>query len=411
MKKLTVIPVMIIGFLLVGSFGVFSCDGSNFKEPPTTSLPESTSSPESMQLEPAGRWSYSSFPGLDATGFDYDHEGGLVDAITIIETTINGKQYLLLSFDPMRGPGRNSRIFIFDTRDPLSPRLVSSIAHADEERKSYLVRSVAIQDGILYAGLFADKGLWMVDVSDPANPKDLGIAPVELHDDIIVSGDHAYASGQMFHGVSICDISDVENIGEVARQDISTRDCRLALSGNLLYVVIENILTVYDVSTPSSPRQVGACELEVSGNLTTDLPFPEPGKVHWVNWAHINDIQASGDYVYVAFGAGQVRIIDVSNPSSPKEIAGADSGGFAIALTLKDNKLYVTKSDAVNQKLQLVVVDVSEPEKPGLIDSTTTDSMFGFGGATLAYMWARPQVIGDCIYVAGINYFDVFKLK
>jgi hypothetical protein len=364
-----------------------------------------------LRLEQVGTWNYSFFPGLEDIAFDYDHEGGLIDAITITETTINGKQYLLLSFDPMSGPGQNSRVFIFDTTDPLSPQLVSSIAHPDEERKSYLVRSVTVQDGILYAGLFGDKGLWMVDISDPANPKDLGIATVELHNDLIVSGDYAYASGQMFNGVSICDISDVENVKEIARQDIPSRDCRLALSGDLLYVSIGNILTLYDVSTPSSPRQVGVCGLAVSGNLTTDLPFPKPGEVHWTNWAHINDIQTSGEYVYVAFGAGQVRIIDVSDPVDPKEAAYVDLGGFTISLTLKDNLLYVTRSDADNPVLHLCIVDVSELDNPKVIDSIATESMFGFGGATLGYMWARPRIIGECIYVAGINCFDVFNLK
>jgi hypothetical protein len=71
----------------------------------------------------------------------------------------------------------------------------------------------------------------------------------------------------------------------------------------------------------------------------------------------------------------------------------------------------VTKSDAESPKVKLTVVDVSEPGRPKLVGSAATDSMFGFGGATLAYMWARPQVIGDYIYVAGINYFDVFKLR
>jgi hypothetical protein len=408
MRKLLITAALLIT-LLASSCQVVTKDDSS---PAAGPSPTPTSSSESTpQLESAGRWSYSNFPGLEATGFAYDHDGGLWDAIAITEAAVDGEDYLLLSFDPNWGPGENSRIFIFDATDPLSLQLVSSIAHPDEERKSYLVRSVAVQDGILYAGLFADKGLWMVDISDPANPKDLGITPVELHDDIIVSGDYAYASGQMFHGFSICDISDVGNVREVARQDISTRDCRLALSGEHLFVGIDNILSIYNVSTPSAPQQAGTLELQVTGNLTTDLPTPKPGQVHWTNWAHINDIQASGDYVYVAFGAGQVRVIDISDPSSPKEMSQADIGGFAIALTFTDNSLYVTKSDAESQKLQFAVVDISDPNSPEIVGSAATDSMFGFGGASLAYMWARPQIIGDYIYVAGINYFDVFRLK
>jgi hypothetical protein len=56
-------------------------------------------------------------------------------------------------------------------------------------------------------------------------------------------------------------------------------------------------------------------------------------------------------------------------------------------------------------------VDVSEPSNPKVIDSIETEFMFGFGGATLAYMWAHPQVVKDYIYIAGVNYMDVFRLR
>ncbi len=164
-------------------------------------------------------------------------------------------------------------------------------------------------------------------------------------------------------------------------------------------------------SAPSFPKQDGTCKLEVTEGLVTDLPFPEPGKIHWGNWVNILDRQASGDYVYVTFGAGKVRIVDVSDPSAPEEVAEVDPGGFAIALTLEGDYLYVTKSDVDTQLLQLVVVDVSEPDNPKMIDSIATESMFGFGGASLAYMWARPQVIGNYVYIAGVNYMDVIEVS
>jgi len=393
-NALKVISIIILVALL--SFGLFSCTDNSSVE---------------LHAEMVGRWSYSFPPGLEAVpDFDYDTEGGLIDAIAIARADIDSKEYLLLSFDAASGR-LNSRVFIFDTEDPVSPRLVSSIAPEKRELESYHVRDITVQDGILYASLFLDKGLWMVDISDPTAPKDLGIAPVEITSNIIVSGDYAYASGQRYDGVTICDISDVENVREIARIDLSTREHCLAVSGDHLFVGIGRTLTVYDISTPSSPKQVGACELAVSEGLVTELPFYQPGEIHWTNWASIINLQASGDYVYVTFGAGQLRVIDVSDPAAPKETTDADLGGFAIALTLKDDYLYMTKSDVESQKLQLVIMDVSEPGNPKVIDSVATESDFGFGGASFAYCWARPQVTNDYIYIAGINYLDVFKLR
>jgi len=370
-------------------------------------------SPGELHTEIAGRWDYAFPQGYDSQmGLDYysDPEGGLIDAITITTVDIDKKGYLILSFDPLFGADR-SRFFIFDTENPHSPRLISTIEPEKLEKGPFLVRGTTLHNNILYASLFLDKGLWMVDVSDPHNPRDLGIAPVEITSNIIVSGEHAYASGQLYNGISVSDISDTQDIREVARIDLPSRDCRLAVNDDLLFVGIDQTLTVYDISLPSSPRQVGACELAVSEGLVTELPFYMPGEIHWRNWASIIDVQASGDYVYVTFGAGQLRVIDVSDPASPVEVAAADLGGFAIALTLKDDVLYVTKSDTETQVLQLCIVDISNPESPGLLDTVVTESVFGFGGASLAYCWMRPQVIGNYVYVASVNYMDVIEIR
>ena len=69
-------------------------------------------------LQYLGQWSYRFPPGLAETGFAYDQDAGLIDSIATATLSTGGKNYLLLSFDPNMGPGKNSRIFIFDTTDP-----------------------------------------------------------------------------------------------------------------------------------------------------------------------------------------------------------------------------------------------------------------------------------------------------
>jgi hypothetical protein len=401
-KKLLCITVLLVTLVLLLLSMISGCGDESQNETITTSN-------VSLRLEQAGTWNYSFFPGMEEFTEYYDREGGLPEAITITTTDINSVNYLILSFDPMSGPGHNSRLFIFDIKDPISPRLISSIAHPDQERKAYLVRDVAIRDGILYAGLFGDKGLWMVDIANPSLPVDLGIAPVETNMNILVSGNYIYSSGQLYNGVIICDVSDVDDIKEKRRLDISTRECRLAISGSLLFVGIERTLTIYDISSPDKPEKLADCELELSGNLSIDNL--DPYTMDWSNWAHINDIQAFGDYVYITFGAGQVRVIDVSNPSSPRETTPIDLGGFAISLTSNGDLLYVTKSDYEGKKIQLAVLDVLEPENPMIVYSVITESDFVLGGVSFAYCWACPKVIDNFILVPGMRYLDIFELR
>lgn len=351
----------------------------------------------------AGRWQYD-FPQI------YDPEIGFFDAITITSTSIKGKDYLILSFDPLSGPN-NSRFFIFAVENPLSPRLVSTISPEQRGRDMFLVRSTAVQKNILFSSLFVDKGLWMVDISNPTEPRDLGIAPIEVTSHLIVQGTYAIASGQMYNGISISDISDPQNAGEVSRIDIPSRDCRLAISGHYLFIGIQQTLTIVDISTPAAPKTLCNYELEVPDDLSTQLPAPTPGQIHWGSWASIIDLQADGDYLYVTFGAGQLRVIDVSDPLNSREVRSVDIGGFAIAITQKDNRLYVTKSDPENPLLGLSILDISQPDNPELLDSVETQSIFGFGGATFGYCWARPQVVGSYIYVAGLSYMDIFRIR
>lgn len=400
MRK-TAFTLLLTLCLSAGIFPLFSCDSES----------GGINTKPNIALDYVTQWSYAFPEDLAETGFDYDPDGGLWDALATKTTTINGTGYLVLSFDPTSSK-QNSRIFIFDVSVPMVPSLISSIAVLVQETVSHHIRSMDVRDGILYAGMFGDRGLWMVDLTNPANPVDLGIADVKTNDCVTAFGDHyILSSGQHYDGITICDVADPENVHEVARIDLPSRDVYLDIDGHLIVTGIGKTLTIFDVSDPSDPKQMSQIDLEISGDLTTEPQPPEEGEAHWKNLVNIIDIQASGNYVYATFGAGQVRVIDISDPASPKEIGEVPTGGFAIKASLNGDTLYVTKSDPEQSVLELVVADVSEPLKPVILDTAETESMFAFGGAYLMYMFTRPQVIGEFVYVPGINYFDIFKLN
>jgi uncharacterized secreted protein with C-terminal beta-propeller domain len=94
---------------------------------------------------------------------------------------------------------------------------------------------------------------------------------------------------------------------------------------------------VIDVSNPSSPREVGFYDT------------PEAAE----------DVAVSGTYAYVADGVAGLRVIDVSNPSSPREVGFYDTPGYADGVAVSGTYAYVADGVA-----GLRVIDVSNPSSP-----------------------------------------------
>jgi hypothetical protein len=368
-----------------------------------------------LTAEIVRRWDYSFPPGLDEVPDRYyDPEGGLVDAYPVTSAEIDGKTYLIMGFPPHTSK-YSTCYLIFDTENPFSPRLISMITPEEQSRRGVMADSCAVSGDILYSFLFLEKGLWLVDIADPANPVDLGIVPVEATRNLMVEQGIAYASGQFYDGVTIVDVSDIQAIREISRIALPSRDCFLEVNDGYLYVGIGQTLTVYDVSDPASPEMLCNYELHVPEGLAREMPFYDPEsemtEPPWANLANIIDLLSYNEYLFVTFGAGQLRVIDVSEPTSPEEVATVELGGFVIAMTLQGETLYVTKSGDDAVTVQLCLVDISQPESPKLMDSVDTESWFGFGGATMAYMWWCPIIVGDYVYIPGVNYMDIVEVK
>src|SRR4030042_2024680 len=144
MNKLSLIglPVALIFCLVI----VSGCDDNNTDEKIPVSDIE-------FQLDRYGTWDYSNAVSAVNTDFNYHSGSVLIEAVTLDTVETEGTDCLIMTIGPNVTPGENSRLFIFDIENPVSPSLVSSIAHPNEERKSYLVNDIVIKDGIEYAGL------------------------------------------------------------------------------------------------------------------------------------------------------------------------------------------------------------------------------------------------------------------
>jgi hypothetical protein len=146
------------------------------------------------------------------------------------------------------------------------------------------------------------------------------------------------------------------------------------VSGNYAYVADWDAgLRVIDVSNPSNPREVGY--------------FVTPG----LAWG----VYVSGNYAYVADGGAGLRVIDVSNPSNPREVGYFDTPGLAYGVYVSGNYAYVADGLA-----GLRVIDVSNPSNPREVGYFDTPG-YAFG----VYVSGNYAYVAD--WDAGLRVIDV----
>lgn len=212
---------------------------------------------------------------------------------------------------------------------------------------------------------------------------------------IFVEGDYAYI-GDDWHGLRIVDISDPTTPVEVGSFVENSQGLRMspygfAMEGDILYSADgglsgesagsrTNGLCVYDVSDPTSPREIGAywpdepwtmrnvvvvgdttCLAAGSGGLRVlDISDPtNPVELDGLEGPGISlDVKVSGGYAYVTEGSYGLRVIDVSTPSSIQEVATLDTNN-AIEVAVVGDYLFIADGDA-----GLQVIDGSTPTAP-----------------------------------------------
>jgi serine/threonine protein kinase len=110
------------------------------------------------------------------------------------------------------------------------------------------------------------------------------------------------------------------------------------MQGGVALLGVGPRMYVLDVSNPSTPQFVGQTAIM-------------PGVVR--------DIIVEGNFAYVAAGKGYLRVIDISNPANPLEVASYVEGSYAMGLALDENTIYIA-----DNPFGLRAIDISDPLQP-----------------------------------------------
>ena len=259
---------------------------------------------------------------------------------------------------------------------------------------------LALKDNYLFIAAGESSGLTVVDITDPANPEisgnlifsDSDPATVENAYGVAILGNYAYVSvgnyniGSEKYGFAIVDISDPENPAELGH--VKTNDCaqKLKIDGNLAFVSdYYKGLCIIDINNLSAPAVTGwldttgySMDVEISGNYAyvadsssvriIDISNPSsPALENTISTGIAYGLTLRGSYLYVASGDQGFKIVDISNHASIVTTGTYDTSGSAMDVTVEGSYAFIADSGG-----GLAVVDISNPASPGFVASINT---------------------------------------
>ena len=188
---------------------------------------------------------------------------------------------------------------VIDLADPSHPVLV-------EQWLAYpRVRDLKVAGSYAYLVTYNPPGVAIVDISDPANPSQLGFhaSTVQINPaSIDVEGPYAYlACGG--GGLRVLDVSDPAAPVEVGIYSNGSVFWELDVHGEVAYLASSDLLMV-DVSDPALPTLIGQ--------------YAPP------DYCPLVRVAGTYAYVYSDYSPNYLEILDVSDPSAP-EVVGACS--------------------------------------------------------------------------------------
>lgn len=287
---------------------------------------------------------------------------------------------------------------VIDVTDPTDPRI---IAVNDE----VYVTSVYASGAFAYVATSNAFGFSILDVMDCVNPAIVGTHPLKYEKavDVSVQGNYAYVLGSHYqHGLNIIDISDPACPKEAGQIDSPNNgEARsIHVSGPLAYIIIDNSsrgwysFSILDIRYPETPRWIGSYRNEtyeynsvyVQGTYAyiaayKDLQvmdISDPSNPDKIGTCTINsepqDVFVLGDYAYVATLYYGLRVVDISNPGNCTIVGSCETEGNSHGVYVSYPYAYIADND------YLQIVDISDPTVPIIVGSYWTVASDGGSG-------------------------------
>ncbi len=277
----------------------------------------------------------------------------------------------------------NYTLSIIDISDPDNPGLHASKTSTGDSQgiaidgdTAYIARQEYYETGPPTGWVTV---LEKIDLSTGSLDVDASIALEGIPFEMVLYEGYLYLLSEF--GLYVIDSTDIAGGVISTVGDISIPGTRIFIDADSQRAYVsgqENLLEIYDISTPSNPSPVKLLEnpysgtgspsdIAVRGNLVT-LTWSNIGIVV-LDISDVDDIQLAGnfetgdsalavtfkdDYAFIADGEDGVRIMNITDPSSPLGLSQCKTGGCSWNFELIGNRLHVLDRD-----LGLIIYDIS----------------------------------------------------
>ena len=290
---------------------------------------------------------------------------------------------------------------IIDVSDKEAP---VEIGHFDTPGEYHEYHDLTVRDGYAYVSDYL-RGLRIIDVSDPSSPSEVGaFASTEPTFNLDLDGSYIYLGDDIL--LRIIDISDPTNPVQVASYYPSVRSDRpgsapsiqdVDAGEGLAVVGTSNGIAVLDISNPTAPLElsyqylnVGVSNLAVVRNLAPghgsvlayfplsahgisifDLTNPaSPEQLSFYSiLSNARSVDLTKPYAFVSDMNYGLRVIDISNPWVPLEIADyavshspPGYSEYLTGVTVQKDRVYLAYASTF--QANLYIIDVSDPKTP-----------------------------------------------
>ncbi len=284
---------------------------------------------------------------------------------------------------------RGGGVVVFDVSKPTAPRVM--VSHALAFGQPLVAQGLAFEGEVAYVACVPAGGaLAAVDMSDPAHPKNLWLAPIgpDNSNQVALQNGFAYVANDDL-GMQRVDLAR----GRVSDRMFlpSSVAFGIALDGPYAYIADYNSgLQIADISDPAHPVQVGTW-------LRPDYRTARPPKE--MSWRSV-DVQDG--IAYLAMGALGLRILDVRDPRVPREIGSYVAKEGLIWARVRGKHAFVAGG------LSLRAVDISQPESPMEAGSLTFAS--SRAPSQICLERNRAYVSGGTIFIVDVERPEAMRI-
>ena len=188
------------------------------------------------------------------------------------------------------------------------------------------IKSNCVRASGNYAYFTSSSGLYVVNISNPSNPQNLGVISgtnnfilenLDLNDNTLAICAHS-------DGVRLYDISDLSSPNYASTINVENAWATV-ITASIIYIASNNEIIIADIENINEPIHIDVIETENA----------------------IKDLATSNGFLYAALGTEGVNIYDINIPQNPEYLGNYNTTNLANRISPFDNKLAVSDWDDV----------------------------------------------------------------